>query len=224
MKNAMLALPVMAAAAVLTVGCAAPSAPAAASSAGPAAVGGAASQSAPVAAASSTVSSPTGALTSNVPRCTSADLQASLGGGAGAGMSQDHTGLQLRNIGSSACTVQGYPGASWVAEVGGHEIGGPAEQSPDATGSPEQAVTLAPGAVASAPLDIVAAAAIPQPECKPVPVSGLRVYLPGGQPALFISLPTPAGGYGECSLPTKQPTLIVGYLQAGVQPGGGGSS
>lgn len=218
----MLALAVMAAA-VLTAGCAASSTPRATSPASSARAVGAASQSVPATAVSpSSVSPGTGALTSNVPACTSADLQASLGGGTGAGMSQDHTGLQLRNIGSSACTVQGYPAVSWVAETGGDEIGRPAARSPDATGRTEQVVTLAPGAMASAPLDIVAAAAIPQAECKPVAVSGLQVYPPGGQPALFIPLPTPAGGYGECSLATKQPTLIVGYVQAGVQPGGGG--
>jgi hypothetical protein len=38
---------------------------------------------------------------------------------------------------------------------------------------------------------------------------------------MFIPLPTSAGGYGECSLTTKQPTLIVGYVQLGAQPGGG---
>jgi hypothetical protein len=80
----------------------------------------------------------------------------------------------------------------------------------------------APGALASAPLDIVQAAAIPTAECKPVPVRGVRIYPPGERAALFIPLPTGSGGYGECSLATNQPTLIVGYVQPGVQPGGGG--
>jgi hypothetical protein len=68
----------------------------------------------------------------------------------------------------------------------------------------------------------VQAAAIPTAECKPVPVRGLRIYPPGERAALFIPLPTGSGGYGECSLATNQPTLIVGYVQPGVQPGGGG--
>jgi Protein of unknown function (DUF4232) len=157
---------------------------------------------------------------SGVPMCTAADLRASLGGGAGAGMSQDHTGVQLRNIGSSACSLRGYPGVFWVAGANDHQVGSAAVREPESASSPEQTVTLAPGATASAPLDIVDAAAIPQPECKPVPVSGLQVYPPGGRAALFIRLATP-GGYGECSLATTQPTLIVGYVQPGVQPGGG---
>jgi hypothetical protein len=137
-------------------------------------------------------------------------------------MSQDHTGLQLRNVGSSACTLYGYPGVSWVAGTDGHQVGAAAELQADDSGSAEESVTLVPGALASAPLDIVDAAAIPRSECRPVPVRGLRVYPPGERAALFLPLPTGARGYGECSLPTKQPTLIIGYVQAGAQPGGGG--
>jgi Protein of unknown function (DUF4232) len=147
-------------------------------------------------------------------------LQASLGGGAGAGMSQNHTGLQLRNTGSSACTLYGYPGVSWVRGAQGLQTGAAAVRQPDPAGS-ERVVTLAPGALASAPLDIVDAAVIPPSECKPVPVRGLRIYPPGQQAALFLPLPTAAGGYGECSLTTKSPTLMIGYLEAGAQPGGG---
>jgi hypothetical protein len=150
-------------------------------------------------------------------------LQASLGGGAGAGMSQNHTGLQLRNTGSSACTLYGYPGVSWVRGAQGLQTGAAAVRQPDPGGA-EGLVTLAPGALASAPLDIVDAAVIPPSECKPVPVRGLRIYPPGQTAALFLPLPTAAGGYGECSLTTKAPTLMIGYLEAGVQPGGGGQN
>jgi hypothetical protein len=34
-------------------------------------------------------------------------------------------------------------------------------------------------------------------------------------------MPTANGGYGECSGTTAQPSLFIGYLQAGAQPGGG---
>ena len=81
-------------------------------------------------------------------------------------------------------------------------------------------MTLAPGALASAPLGIVDAAVFSPSQCKPVPVRGLRVYPPGEKAALFLSLPTQAGGYGECSGTTTDPALTIGYVQAGVQPGG----
>jgi hypothetical protein len=136
-------------------------------------------------------------------------------------MSQNHTGLQLRNTGSSACTLYGYPGVSWVRGASGIQTGAAAVRQADPSGT-ETTVTLAPGALASAPLDIVDAAVIPPSECKPVAVRGLRIYPPGQKAALFLSLPTAAGGYGECSLATKSPTLMIGYIEAGVQPGGGG--
>ncbi|HEY0937847.1 MAG TPA: DUF4232 domain-containing protein [Trebonia sp.] len=136
-------------------------------------------------------------------------------------MSQNHTGLQLRNTGSSSCTLYGYPGVSWVAGADGHQVGAGATRQANVSGSAERTVTLAPGAAASAPLDIVDAAVFSPAECKAVPVRGLRVYPPGEKAALFLSLPTAAGGYGECALATRQPALEIGYLQAGVQPGGG---
>jgi hypothetical protein len=222
-KNALLAVPLLAAG-VLAAGCAASSStsstavsassPSGASSASASATG--AASSAASAGASSSV-----AAASGTPACTSADLKVSLGGGAGAGMSQNHIGLELRNVGSSPCTLYGYPGVSWVAGADGHQVGAAAERQSDNSGSAEGTVTLAAGALASAPLDIVDAAVIPPSECKPVAVRGLRVYPPGEKAALFLPLATASGGYGECSLATKQPTLTIGYLQAGVQPGGG---
>ena len=227
MNNALLAVPLLAAG-VLAAGCAAsststtaaassPTGASSASASSPAAGTGAAATSAASSAASAGASS----TASGTPACTSADLKVSLGGGAGAGMSQNHIGLQLRNSGSSPCTVYGYPGVSWVAGADGHQVGAAAQRQSNNSGSAEQTVTLAPGALASAPLDIVDAAVIPPSECKPVPVLGLRVYPPGEKAALFLPLATGSGGYGECSLTTKQPTLTIGYLQAGVQPGGG---
>jgi hypothetical protein len=236
-KNALLVVPLLSAG-LLAAGCGASSSTSGASGAGAGTTGASASASASSAAsstgASGTGASPTGSSTaagsgtsgattasSGTPACTSADLQASLGGGAGAGMSQNHTGLQLRNTGSSACTLYGYPGVSWVRGASGIQTGAAAVRQADPSGT-ETTVTLAPGALASAPLDIVDAAVIPPSECKPVAVRGLRIYPPGQKAALFLSLPTAAGGYGECSLATKSPTLMIGYMEAGVQPGGGG--
>jgi len=232
-KNALLVVPLLSAG-LLAAGCAASST----SSGGSGAAAGSTGTSASASASSSTGTSGTGAsptgsstaagsgtsgtttTSSGAPACTSANLTASLGGGAGEGMSQNHTGLQLRNTGSSACTLYGYPGVSWVRGASGIQTGAAAARQPDPSGT-ETTVTLAPGALASAPLDIVDAAVIPPSECKPVAVRGLRIYPPGQKAALFLSLPTAAGGYGECSLPTKSPTLMIGYMEAGVQPGGG---
>jgi len=234
-KNALLVVPLLSAG-LLAAGCAATStssAPAAAggasasspgtapgASSGASSAGASSSASSGASAGATSSASATVTLTGGTAACTSAHLQASLGGGAGAGMSQNHTGLQLRNTGTSACTLYGYPGVSWVRGASGVQTGAAATRQADPNGT-EKTVTLAPGALASAPLDIVDAAVIPPSECKPVAVRGLRIYPPGQQAALFLPLPTAAGGYGECSLTTKSPTLMIGYLEAGAQPGGG---
>jgi Domain of unknown function (DUF4232) len=232
-KNPLLVVPLLSAG-LLAAGCAASSS----TSAGSAATGGtgsasASSSSSPAAGASSAAASSgaTGAsatasgsggsgsttVAAAAPACASAHLAVSLGGGAGAGMSQDHVGLQLRNTGSTTCTLYGYPGVSWVRGDQGLQTGAAAVRQPDPNGT-EKVVTLAPGALASAPLDIVDAAVIPTAQCKPVAVRGLRIYPPGQTAALFLPDATPANGYGECSLPTKAPTLMIGYLEAGAQP------
>jgi hypothetical protein len=137
-------------------------------------------------------------------------------------MSQNHTGVNLKNTGSTSCTLYGYPGVSWVAGTDGHQVGRAASRQADPAGAKEAVITLAPGATASAPLDIIDAAVVSKSECKPVPVKGLRVYPPGEKAALFIPLQTDSGGYGECSASTSQSLLTVGYLQSGVQAGNDG--
>jgi hypothetical protein len=181
-----------------------------------------ASSSAPAASGTPGSSVPAGsapASSASTAACLSSHLKASIGGGAGAGMSQDHTGLNLTNTGSTPCTLYGYPGVSWVAGLDGHQVGSAATKLATSTGPREATVTLAPGATASAALNIVQAAVISKSACKPVPVEGLRVYPPGETAALFIQMPTAPGGYGECSVPTEQTLLSVGFMQLGTQPG-----
>jgi len=216
-KNAWLTIPLLAAG-TLAAGCAASSTSTAAGA--PPAAGATTSVATTSVAAGATASATSSVappVITGPSACTSANLTATIGGGAGSGMSQDHTGLQLRNTGSSACTLYGYPGVSWVAGADGHQVGAGATREANGDGSTEKSVTLAPGALASAPLDIVQAAVFSQSDCKPVPVRGLRVYPPGEKAALFIPLPTGSGGYGECSL-AKSATLSIGYLQPGAQP------
>lgn len=206
---------------VMAAACSSSSAPSAASTTSAAAKAPsstAAPASSPTSAAAA-VGSPGSGTSSGTAACTSAHLQASLGGGAGAGMSQIHTGLQLRNTGPAACTLYGYPGVSWVGGADGHQVGAAATRQTGSGGSAEKTVTLAPGALASAPLDMVqGGGGLPASQCEPVPVRGLRVYPPGEKAALFIPLTNT-----ECSKVTVAPMLSVGYLQAGVQPGGGGA-
>jgi hypothetical protein len=233
-KNALLVVPLLSAG-LLAAGCAASSStsagsagttgtgtassssPAAGASSAAASSGATGSAASATASAASSSGSGSGSVAGGAPACTSAHLAVSLGGGAGAGMSQNHVGLQLRNTGSTTCTLYGYPGVSWVRGDQGTQTGAAAVRQADPSGT-EKVVTLAPGQLASAPLDIVDAAVIPPSQCKPVAVRGLRIYPPGQTAALFLPDATPANGYGECSQPTTSPTLMIGYLEAGVQP------
>jgi hypothetical protein len=221
-KNAWLTIPLLAAGALAAAGCASSSSSTAAAPPATASSSGATSSAATSSGAAGPTASSTGSAAPSASAataaCTSADLKATLGGGPGAGMSQNHTGLELRNVGSTACTLHGYPGVSWVAGADGHQVGAAAVRQANSDGGTEKTVTVAPGALASAPLDIVSAAVFSQSECKPVPVRGLRVYPPGEKAALFVALPTASGGYGECSVATKSPALSIGYLEAGAQP------
>jgi hypothetical protein len=220
-KYVLLAVPLLAVG-VLAAGCASSSssttttgsAPTVASSAGGADAGSTGSGTG----GASTPAGGSGGTAASGTACTSADLKVSLGGGAGAGMSQNRIGLQFTNVGSAACTLDGYPGVSWVAGANGHQVGAAATRQADSSGGAQQTVTLAPGAIASAPLDIVDAAVFSKSACKPVPVRGLRVYPPNETNALFLSMPTASGGYGECSGTTPQSPLTIGYVQSGAQP------
>ncbi len=226
MKNVLLVVPLLAAG-VFAVGCASSSSSstAAGSAPTPASSSSSAGQGANGAGSTGTTAGSTpAAVASSSPAnaglaaCTSSDLKVTLGGGAGAGMSQDHIGLQFTNTGTKSCTLDGYPGISWVAGDDGHQVGAAATRQKDDSGSAEQVITLAPGALASAPLDIIDAAVFTPSQCKPVPVRGLRVYPPNETNALFLSMPTEKGGYGECSGTTTQSSLSIGYVQSGAQP------
>lgn len=88
--------------------------------------------------------------------------------------------LTLTNTGGSPCVLDGYPGVSFVG-ANGEIIGMPAGRDASAAGS---AITLQPGASASAALKITQAGVIGT--CNPHDATGLRVYPPGSYESLVI--------------------------------------
>ena len=89
--------------------------------------------------------------------------------------------VNLRNTGSSTCTIQGYPGVSFVAGAN-NQVGQAAEHDPGSTAT----VTLSPGQTASATLGIVDAGNFPG-DCQRTPVSGLQSTPPGQTASLVIA-------------------------------------
>lgn len=124
--------------------------------------------------------------------------------GSGSGMSQQHVALVLTNTSSTACTLQGWPGVSFVGDSNGTQLGAAATLN---RGSTHATITLQPKSAAQAYLDVQAAAVYDQSECKPVKADGYRVYPPGSKTSLFIK-GTVAGDGTVCST-TQHPLMTV---------------
>jgi hypothetical protein len=116
--------------------------------------------------------------------CTSGGLRVSLGAANGAAGSIYYP-IQFRNVSGAACTLYGYPGVSFVAAQGAGQLGGAAARN--STFSPKL-VTLAPGAVAHASVQVVVAQSYPAALCRPVTAHYLRVFPPGQVTPLYASL------------------------------------
>ncbi|WP_412161680.1 DUF4232 domain-containing protein [Curtobacterium flaccumfaciens] len=123
--------------------------------------------------------------------------------GAGAGAGHNRVALVLTNHSSRTCTLQGWPGVSYVGNGNGTQLGAPAKLD---RSTPHAAVTVKPGAGAQAPLDLASTNSFPSSECKLVTADGLRVYPPGSTQSLFIRH---AGDEQACSL-TQHVQMTVG--------------
>ncbi|MCA1693663.1 MAG: DUF4232 domain-containing protein [Actinobacteria bacterium] len=111
--------------------------------------------------------------------------------------------LVFTNTGSQACAMQGFPGVSYVAGDVGQQVGLAAERVGDAGGP----VRIAPGATASAQLQLVNVANYDAAVCRPTPVRGLRIYPPDETAALFV----PVGATGCAGTPPGS-QLTVGTI------------
>lgn len=101
-------------------------------------------------------------------------------GGASAGHVQLQ--VQVTNTSSAPCTLRGYPGVSLVAGTEGAQLGAAAQRTP----GPEGLITLAPGAKATAVLQL--AQASNYPSCGVTAAAGFRVYLPEDTAAQFVPM------------------------------------
>lgn len=116
-------------------------------------------------------------------RCATGSLTGSIEPGSGGAAGNTIVHLALRNTGSTTCTLQGWPGVSFVGGGSGEQIGAAATRDES---SAHPTVTLAPGATAVAPLKITQAEDYPTAKCDPVAADGFRVYPPGSTESLFV--------------------------------------
>jgi hypothetical protein len=117
-----------------------------------------------------------------VPACATSELAASLGQGNGAAGSTI-VPLEFRNTSSSACTLYGYPGVSFVTGPGGSQIGTSASED---NATPRQLVTLAAGSTAHALLQVAVAQNYPPSRCHLVQAHWLRIFPPGQTAPLYV--------------------------------------
>lgn len=134
-------------------------------------------------------------------RCATADLAGSIEPGSGGAAGSTIVHLALRNTGSATCTLQGWPGVSFVGGGNGTQIGAAATED---QGGPHTTVTLAAGQTAVAPLKIANGEAYDNATCAPRTPDGFRVYPPGSKQSLFIA----GKSYLACDNP-EAPLLSV---------------
>jgi hypothetical protein len=97
--------------------------------------------------------------------------------------------IDFTNRGSATCFLEGYPGVSLAAGAPAVPLGLPARHNPSV---PERAITLKPGAVANALLQITDARQLARAACDPVPAQDLIIYLPDGSSPVKVRYPTTA--------------------------------
>ena len=185
-------------------GVATSSAPAPTSITTPASPAAAPTSSAPGASAS------TSADSTGVPRCATSALTGAvdLTASGGADGSTFYP-LDLTYTSARTCSLEGYPGVSFVTGPAGTQIGDPARRNPVAAPG---IVTLDAGQVAHATLQVAAAGNYDPTQCVPVMAHYLRIYPPGETTALVVPFTTqacsatlPASIGGQVGVTVMQP-------------------
>ncbi len=129
--------------------------------------------------------------------CKSGDVKLSLGqGDSGAGST--YRPLLITNASSEPCTIQGFPGVSYVAGADGHQVGKDAFRE----GTKGNAVKLNPGQTAAADIQFVNVRNFDPATCQPTPVKGLRIYLPQETASNFV--PSDGTGCAGTKIPGNQ--------------------
>lgn len=136
--------------------------------------------------------------------CATRDLSAKVGQSQGTAGST-YVNILFTNISQSTCTVYGFPGVSLAGGTPVTQIGLAATESTTAT---RQLVTLAPGAVGNAQLQIVDAGNYPSSSCAPVTATYLQIYPPNQTTPIYLAFSSQT-----CSKPVQ--TLTIGVIQPG---------
>ena len=162
-----------------------------------------ASTPAPASSATGTAPSPSASAV-GAPACANGTLQVKLGESEGYAGGVD-VPIDFTNTSGASCTLFGYPGVSLLSSTHA-QIGLAAKRG--TTVPPVKVITLAPGATATAQLQIADALNFPTATCGPVQATDLRVYPPNQ--TVPVLLPEQSKG---CTKPVQ--VLLIGAVQSG---------
>lgn len=130
----------------------------------------------------------TAAGSASTTTCATSQLTGSIGdGGTGAGAAAQRVAIILHNAGPSSCTLQGWPGVSFVGGGHGAQIGNSATLD---RSTPHATQTLRPGGEVQAIVVVQSSTKWNSATCEPRVTDGFRVFPPGSRQSLFI----PASG------------------------------
>ena len=118
-------------------------------------------------------------------RCVSSALRASLGQSQG-GAGTSYVTVLLTSRSTVTCTLDGYPGVSFIAGTDARQVGAPAQ--PDRRVS-ATTLTLLPGASAHVTIAIANYGNYDQQICAPKQATGYRIIPPGSVGSLILDAP-----------------------------------
>ena len=160
------------------------------------------SSSAPSAAGSPSSSGPAAA---GPAACVTRDLQAKVANAEGAAGSV-YQNIDFTNVGSTTCSLYGYPGVSLGTGLPFKQTGAAASRS--TTASPA-VVTLSPGQTANALLRVTQALNYPPAKCAPTKTAYLQIFPPNQTTAIYLAYAATG-----CTS-TSVNLLTIGVVQAG---------
>ncbi|MGU3408855.1 DUF4232 domain-containing protein [Microbacterium sp. M1A1_1b] len=116
-------------------------------------------------------------------RCATSQLSGSVADGGPATAGAQPVAIILHNESAATCTLQGWPGVSFVGGGNGTQIGTAATLD---RSTPHTTQTLHPGGEVQAIVTIAHAGNWDSATCEPRVIDGFRVIPPGSRQALFV--------------------------------------
>ena len=129
-------------------------------------------------------------------RCATSALTGSVADGGGSSAGATRVAIILRNTGARSCTLQGWPGVSFVGGGNGTQIGNAATLD---RSTPHQTLTLRPSGEVQAVVTVKDAGDWDSATCHPRVTDGFRVIPPGSRQSLFV--PATGALFESCAAP-----------------------